>query len=104
MHLRQPVSTTLLMSRNTSTIDESAFNSSKNARVTLMFDTPSRPLRPRNVEFLVFPHKMDEVLLSHLLLQIMGFDFFYRISHQFEISITMLIYLHYVHLHTVSPK
>lgn len=73
LQLREPVQATLAMKKD-SEQDNAIFTATKKARITLTVDTPGGPLRLRNVEFLVFPHKMDEVLLSRPLLRLMGFD------------------------------
>jgi len=46
----------------------------KKARISITIDTPSGPLKLRNVQFLVFNEHMSEVLLSRPLLQAIGFD------------------------------
>ena len=71
--LSEPVQAKLAMEDSESS-EESVFSSSKKVRLSLTLDTPAGPLRLRNVEFVVFPYKMSEVLLSRPILQTLGFD------------------------------
>ena len=71
--LQEPLHAHLAMEDDESTHDR-CFTSTKKVRLSVTLDTPAGPLRLRNVEFLVFPYNMREVLLSRPLLQTLGFD------------------------------
>ena len=72
--LTEPVEVDLAMQEEGPATSPQMFSSSKKVRLTTTIDTLSGPLRLRNVEYLVFPHAMKEVLLSRPLLQTLEFD------------------------------
>lgn len=68
-NLMNPVEVSLAMIDSTKPQKETKFMLSKNAGITLTVSIESGPLRLRNLEFLGFPHTMDEILLSRPLLR-----------------------------------
>lgn len=66
----EPIRMTLSMGTNA---PQTVVESSQQAKVSITLSTANGPLTLRNLNFLVFNHKMDEVILSRPLLETLGF-------------------------------
>ena len=71
--LEVPIEMRLAVNKNTGGSD-STCTVWRKARLSLTMDTPTGPLRLRNVNFLVMEEPMDEILISRPVLREMGYD------------------------------